>query len=107
MAPFDEVAPFDEIGWYRFMKLSGSVRRNRSDMAKLEFLSRKNNVLPLLGFYLELTATMTKDRKLQSFARKLKDHRKSKMELFFVGRPDNEFERELAERNTPPVARRW
>lgn len=81
--------------------------KKKYDLARLEYLARKNKMLPVLGFYLELTALLSKDKMLKIFARQLMDHRRRKTELFFSSHKMNKFEQSLTEKNTPAVARRW
>ena len=77
------------------------------NLRRLEFLARKQGVLPVLGLFLDLTALLTKRQKLHAEARRFKDGRRKRMENFFVDRKFTRFEKELAERNTPSVARHW
>lgn len=77
------------------------------DLPRLEFLARKKGVLPVLGLFLDLTALLMKDPKLRKKARQFMDRRRKRTENFFVGRKLNSFEKELANKNTPPVARDW
>lgn len=77
------------------------------DLPRLEFLARKKKVLPVLGLFLDLTAILMKRPKLRKKARQLMDRRRKHAENFFVGKKLNSFEKELAEKNTPPVARDW
>ena len=80
---------------------------DRLKLPLLEFLARKQEVLPVLGFFLDLTAFLTNNATLRKAAQRLRDRRRRRMENFFVNREPNDFEKELAERNTPPVARKW
>ena len=77
------------------------------NLRRLEFLARKQGVLPVLGLFLDLTALLTKRQKLHAEARRFKDGRRKRMENFFVDRKFTRFEKELAEKNTPSVARHW
>lgn len=77
------------------------------NVARLEFLARQQNVLPVLGFFLDLTASLSKNRRLRAAARRLIDRRRKRMENFFVDRKFGRFGEELNRRNTPPIARSW
>lgn len=77
------------------------------NMARLEFLARKQNALPVLGFFLDLTASLSKNRKLRKDARRLKDRRRRRDVNFFVDRKFSRFEEELNRRNTPDLAHSW
>lgn len=91
----------------RVLPLVFARNKDNWHMARLEFLARKHEVLPVLGFFLDLTALLSKSRKLRTQARRLKDHRRKRMENFFVDRRFSKFELELNRRNTPTVARSW
>lgn len=60
-----------------------------------------------LGFFLDLTATLSGDRRFSVWARGLKDRRCSAQKDFFHGVPRTALEREAARRSTPRPARRW
>jgi hypothetical protein len=77
------------------------------DFPRLEFLARKLEVLPVLGLFLDLTASLSKDRKLHKVALRYDDRRRKRMQNFFENKKFNRFEDELAAKNTPPVARSW
>jgi len=91
----------------RSLPVAFARNKKSLDLARLEFLARKNKVLPVLGFYLDLTAFLLKDQKLHSTAQSLADRRRKKMEMFFKTRESGAFEQTLAEQNTPPLARKW
>ncbi len=91
----------------RALPVAFARNKKTLDLARLEYLARRNKVLPVLGFYLELTAVLSKDKKLQSFARNLKDRRRKKMEVFFKLQKTNKYEKNLTDKNTPLVARNW
>ncbi|HJZ12626.1 MAG TPA: hypothetical protein VJ521_10770, partial [Acidobacteriota bacterium] len=80
---------------------------HRLDLSRLKFLARKGKVLPVLGLFLDVTASLTGSRNLRKEARGLMDRRRKRMEQFFVHRRPGKFENELTERNTPSVARKW
>ena len=77
------------------------------NLRRLEFLARQHGLLPVLGFFLDLTASLMKSKRVHADAQRLKDRRRKRMENFFVDRKFNRFEAALSEMNTPPVARRW
>jgi hypothetical protein len=60
-----------------------------------------------LGFFLDLTAALSGDRRFSSWARPLRDRRCTATRDFFHGVPDTALHREAARRNTPAPARRW
>ena len=91
----------------RALPVAFARNKKTVDLARLEYLARKNKVLPVLGFYLELTAVLLKDKKLQSFAKALMDKRRKKMEVFFKTQKTSKYEQALVEKNTPLVARHW
>lgn len=91
----------------RVLPVVFAKNRDALDLPRLEFLARKKGVLPVLGMFLNLTALLMKDSKLRKKARQLMDRRRKLTENFFVGRKLNSFEKELADKNTPPVARDW
>lgn len=92
----------------RSLPVAFAKNREKVDLARLEFLARKRNLLPVLGFYLDLTAQLLGDRKLQKTALGLLDRRRKRKELFFnTQKRISKFEQVLAENNTPPVARKW
>lgn len=90
----------------RSLPIAFARNKKNLDFAKLEFLARENNVLQVLGLYLDLTASLTKDNGLHLVAQQLMDKRRKKMEPFFQTHT-NKYERALAERNTPQVVRDW
>lgn len=77
------------------------------DFPRLEFLARKLDVLPVLGFFLDLTASLLNSRTLHKLSRQYDDRRRTRLENFFVNKKHNRFESELTEKNTPSVARSW
>lgn len=81
--------------------------RDQLNFPRLEYLARKQGVLPVLGFFLDMTGLLARSPALRSQGRRLMDHRRKHMESFFLRRNLSEFEKRLAEANTPPVARSW
>ncbi len=91
----------------RALPVAFARNRKTYDLARLEYLARRNKLLPVLGFYLELTGVLLKDKKLQVFAKQLMDKRRKKMEFFFKSQKINKYEQLLVDKNTPAVARQW
>ena len=91
----------------RVLPVVFAKNRNTLDLKRLEFLAQQHHVLPVLGFFLDLTSVLTKNKKLHAQALKLVDRRRKRMEYFFVGRKQGQFEKELTEMNTPDLARKW
>lgn len=83
--------------------------RNRARL-RLEELSRAARAAgegAALGFFLDLTAELAADRELAKAAASLEDARSPALTFFFTGAGDTLVGKELAERRTPTVARRW
>jgi len=74
------------------------------DWSKLENSARAQDSLALLGMLTELTASLAGLKELGEKARRWWRPPRETRHLF---RPRNDFDRELAEHRTPPVARRW
>jgi hypothetical protein len=91
----------------RSLPVGFAKNKSTLDWSRMEFLARKLDVLPVLGFYMELTATLSKDKALRKRAIELVDRRRKKMELFFKNQKPGRFEQKLVEKNTPAVARNW
>lgn len=81
-------------------------QRHRLDWHRLVAAARGHDEVQTLGFFTELAGTLAGDREMVRRARTVLDHRRRRPVDFFGGRPTA---RQLAaaERNTPPVARRW
>ncbi|MCP3980164.1 MAG: hypothetical protein GY716_12735 [bacterium] len=80
--------------------------RSRLNLERLKQLATELNEKQTLGFFLELTAALANDPQLRSFAQTLRDRRVRRVRDFFSG-PHGKYSRELANRRTPPVAKRW
>lgn len=91
----------------RSLPVGFAKNKNILSWKRMEFLARKRKVLPVLGFYLELTATLLNDKQLKRRATQLVDGRRKKMEFFFKNQKPSRFEQKLFERNTPTIARKW
>jgi len=74
------------------------------DWSKLEDGARAQDSLALLGMLPELTVSLAGVRELAEKARRWWHPPRETHHLF---RPRNDLDRELAERRTPPVARKW
>ncbi|PWU12397.1 MAG: hypothetical protein C5B49_16460 [Bdellovibrio sp.] len=74
----------------------------------LNYWASKLKVKQELGFLLDLTAELSKKKKLSGLARRLKDKRRRRDSFFFEKENDLKgFEAKLVERNTPALARKW
>jgi hypothetical protein len=81
--------------------------RQHLDFRRLRRLAEERGLALVLGFFLELTGELARDRDLVREARPFlpkRRHRKRASQFFRVRSPT---ERQLAELKTPPVARRW
>lgn len=76
------------------------------DLARLESFARERQLRPTLGFFADLTATLTGDRSLAALAMRLRDSRCSRLTPFF-STVTSRFEEALMKERTPEVARRW
>lgn len=74
------------------------------DWGKLEDSARAQGSLPLLGMLTELTASLAGLPQLAEKARRWWRPPREQLHFFL---PRNQFDRELAEHRTPPVARKW
>jgi len=74
------------------------------DWSKLEKSARAQDSLALLGMLTELTASLAGLKELGEKARRWWTPPRETRHLFH---PRNDFDRELAEHRTPPVARKW
>ncbi len=74
------------------------------DWGKLENSARAQGSLALLGMLTELTASLAG---LPQLAEKARSWWRPPHEPHHFFRPRNQFDRELAEHRTPPVARKW
>jgi hypothetical protein len=82
-------------------------QRNTVSLAELVRLARKQDEVQSLGLFLELTATLGRDRTLASAAATLRDRRYRRMKYFFPADGRSELSRAVARMHTPKVARRW
>jgi len=77
------------------------------DLATLVRLARARKELHTLGFFLDLTAELSRNRALRREARSLRDRRRKRPRLFFVHSEPGKFTLQLVEKNTPAIARYW
>lgn len=83
-------------------------KNSKVDLDELCRLARLGGESQTLGFFLDLTDELTGQQRLSAKAETLRDGRVRRMRNFFS--PDGRFrpfEQELAEINSPEVARRW
>jgi hypothetical protein len=84
------------------------LARNR-DRLDLERLKQRASALKeqrTLGFFLELTGELARDKRLRAFAQTLRDRRVRKVRDFFEG-PHGKYSQDLANRRTPQLAKDW
>ena len=81
-------------------------RRGDLDMAKLRRLAGARGRARTLGFFLDLAARLSGDRRLRSTAAALRPLSPCPLTNFFTNH-QGPLARALAEENTPPVARSW
>lgn len=81
-------------------------QRGHLDRARLHDRAQRARQKHAVGFYLALTAELAGDGSLADWAETLRDHR-ARGERPFFDLPSARTSRELAERRTPAVARRW
>jgi hypothetical protein len=81
-------------------------RRGDLDMAKLRRLAGARGRARTLGFFLDLAARLSGDRRLRSTAAALRPLSPFPRTNFFTNH-QGPLARALAEENTPPVARSW
>src|SRR5450755_1083895 len=81
-------------------------RRSDLDMAKLRRLAQAKGRERTLGFFLDLAARLSGDRRLRSAAAALRPSSPRPSTNFFTNH-QGPLARVLADQNTPPVARAW
>lgn len=75
---------------------------------QLTYWSKRHHVDRELGFVLDLTAELSKNKKFSLLARQLKDKRWSKQTFFFEKENGLKgFQAKLTEQNTPDLAKKW
>lgn len=81
-------------------------RRAELEMAKLRRLAASKGRERTFGFFLDLTARLSGDRRLRNAAAALRPVRPPTQTKFFTRR-ESQLARMVAEKRTPPVARAW
>ncbi len=76
------------------------------DLEKLEISAKKMGARQILGFFLDLTGELADNPDLQAKADSMRDKRFKKMRDFFRGN-SGPYASQLADLNTPSVARKW
>ncbi len=88
---------------YLFLRRKGDVSFNRFQQALTE-----NREKHTAGFMLAVAVALSGDKTLRTWSEQLRDKRRTKPVDFFEGpTPSSKRLRELAERNTPELARAW
>jgi hypothetical protein len=82
-------------------------QRETLDGEHLRAYARRLGEKRALGFFLDLTAELSGDRRFAAWARPLRDRRCTAPRAFFDAASRSSRERRLAETRTPRVARRW
>ena len=81
-------------------------QRDRLDLEELIREATRRDERDALGFFIELTGRLGRDRRFANAARPLPDRRRSRLRVFFA-RPHGAHELALARRRTPALARKW
>lgn len=81
--------------------------RDDLDFAKLAQVATKDDEAQALGFFLELTGELARDRAFVRAAEMLRDRRYRRMRYFFPADGRSELSREIARLHTSKVAKRW
>jgi hypothetical protein len=82
-------------------------QRDKVDPMQLRHYAAQLGEKQSLGFFLDLTAELSGDRRFATWMAPLRDGRCTASRPFFCGHAHSRRERQLAEKRTPPVARRW
>ena len=82
------------------------LRRADLDMVRLRRLAASKGRERTLGFFLDLTARLSGDRRLRNAATALRLARPRPVTKFFTRR-ESSLARAVAKERTPPVARAW
>lgn len=90
----------------RVLPVVFSKNKNRLDHERLRLLAKRRQETRTLGFFLDLTSELGGNREFKEWAAELFDHRVKKDRDFFSA-PSGRYGRQLAERNTPWVAKKW
>jgi hypothetical protein len=81
-------------------------QRQRLDLDKLVALATRRNERQATGYFLELTGRLGGDQRLTATAKRLRDKRRSRLQMFFVG-PRGPMAVKTARSKTTPLARSW
>jgi hypothetical protein len=91
----------------RALPLSFWKSRERIDPQRLLDAARRLGERQGVGFFLELTAQLSGDRRLTAWSRSFGDRRRKVVRDLFLVPVGSKFQNRLAEERTPAVARRW
>jgi hypothetical protein len=89
----------------RILPLSFFHARDQLDPAHLLKVARDSGEKQSVGFFLELTGSLSGDPRFKRSAALFRDRRRSALRSFFP--ETSRAEREAAERHTPAVAKKW
>ncbi|MBI5499762.1 MAG: hypothetical protein HY907_05935 [Deltaproteobacteria bacterium] len=81
--------------------------RDRIDPQRLREAARGLGERQAVGFFLELTAELSGDRRLAEWSKAFRDGRRRIVRDLFLVPAGSKFQSRLAEERTPGVARRW
>jgi hypothetical protein len=90
----------------RVLPVAMAAQWKTLDRDRLEAAAVRARQKHALGFFLALTAELQGNRALRRWAERFRDHRVTSQRPFFT-LPSGRASRELAERRSPDVARRW
>lgn len=82
-------------------------QRDTVDPKRLAHDARRLGEKQTVGFLLDLTAALSGDRRFATWAARLRDRRRCGTSYFFVEEGRAQRSRGVAERHTPPLARKW
>lgn len=82
----------------------GAAKRGL-DLHRLLELARLAGEKAAVGFFLDVTGVVSKDKRFHEWAKAFRDGRRSAERPFFLG--ETRFTKLLAQKNTPTVARAW
>ncbi len=99
-------AAHDDASIARVLPFTLARNAQRLDFARLAFFCRELDEARALGMFLDLGAALSGQRKMSKVAAGLRDGRVSRSDDFFT-RATSAADRELAELNSPPQAKRW
>jgi hypothetical protein len=79
----------------------------RLDWGEVKARARAMGERRTLGFFLELTGKLARQKKLVQAAADLADRRVKRSESFFISQKQGPFQKGLEKRNTPALAKKW